>query len=186
MTTLLGEHTIRGNEQMAAIIVSRGVGVQDRMCLERRSSQLGAIVGILFVCLSFGTFAQPSSAQSVPPPIGSAGGAVFGGVGGLPPPDYRSPIKSSQNIDILRHRDPTGRPCLTVAGFPRRHSINKDFNEHVISASNGCGTPIKIRVCYYKSVDCILMYVPGRGRKEAILGTPSSTYQFQYEFREIF
>src|SRR5215510_13124281 len=110
MTTLLGEHTIRGNEQMAAIIVSRGVGVQDRMCLERRISQLGAIVGILFVFLSFGTFAQPSSAQSVPPPIGSAGGAVFGGVGGLPLPDYRSPIKSSQNIDILRHRHPTGRP----------------------------------------------------------------------------
>src|SRR5262249_43413469 len=109
-----------------------------------------------------------------------------GGLGGLPPPDYRSPIKSSQNIDILRHRDPTGRPCLTVAGFLRRHSINKDFNEHVISASNSCGTPIKIRVCYYKSVECISMYVPGRGRKEAILGTPSSTYQFQYEFREIF
>jgi hypothetical protein len=183
---------------MAAIIVSQGVGVQDRMCLERRSSQLGVIVRILFVSLSLGTFAQPSSAQSVPPPIGSAGGTVFGGAGGLPPPGSRSPIKSlpppgnrspiksSQDMDILRHRDASGRPCLTVAGFPRRHSINKDLNEHVISASNSCGTPIKIRVCYYKSFDCILMYVPGWGRKEAILGTPSSTYQFQYEFREIF
>jgi hypothetical protein len=189
---------------MAAIIVSQGVGVQDRMCLERRSSQLGVIVRILFACLSFGTFAQPSSAQSVPPPIGSAGGTVFGGAGGvpppigsaggtvfggaggLPPPGNRSPIQSGQNIDILRHRDALRKPCLTVAGFPRRHSINKDLNEHVISASNSCGSPIKIRVCYYKSFECILMYVPGRGRKEAILGTPSSTYQFQYEFREIF
>src|SRR5262249_6095436 len=162
MTTLLGGHTIRGNEQMAAIIVSRGVGVQDRMCLERRSSQLGVIVRILFVCLSLGTFAQPSSAQSVPPPIGSAGGTVFGGAGGLPPPGNRSP-KSSQDMEILRLRDSLGRPCLTVAGFPRRHSINKDLNEHVISASNSCGTPIKIRVCYYKSFDCILIYVPGWG-----------------------
>src|SRR5262249_50029553 len=186
MTTLLGGHTRRGNEQMAAIIVSQGVGVQDRMCLERRSSQLGVIVQVLFACLSFGTFAQPSSGQSAPPPIGSAGGTVFGGEGGLAPPANRYPFKSSQDRDILRHRDALGKPCLTVAGFPRRHSINKDFNEHVISASNSCGTPIKIRVCYYKSFECILMYIPGRGRKEAILGTPSSTYQFQYEFREIF
>jgi hypothetical protein len=166
---------------MSGIVVSGGSGLQDRMSLERRGSK-GVRVRILLVCLAFGTFAQPSSAQSVPPPIGSAGGTVFGGTGG----DNRSSIKSNQNIDILRHRDASGKPCLTVAGFPRGHSINKDLNEHVISASNNCAKPIKIQVCYYKSHECISIYVPGWARKEAILGTLSSRQQFQYEFREIF
>jgi hypothetical protein len=170
---------------MAGIVVS---WIQDRMCLGRRGSKLmlGVMARIPLVCLSFGAFAQPSSAQTLPPPIGSPGGTVFGGAGGLPAPAPRSPIMGSQNIDILRHRDSLGRLCLTVYGSPRPHSINKELHEHVISASNSCGQPIKMQVCYYRSHPCILMHIPGWARKEAILGTLSSTWQFQYEFREIF
>jgi hypothetical protein len=170
---------------MAGIVVP---WIQDRMCLEQRGSKLilGVMARISLVCLSFGAFAQPSSAQTLPPPIGSPGGTVFGGAGGLPAPAPRSPITANQNIDILRHRDSLGRPCLTVYGSLRPHSINKNLHEQVISASNRCGQSIKMQVCYYRSQECILMRIPGWARIEGILGAPSSNLRFQYEFRELF
>jgi len=49
---------------MAGIVVSGGLGLQDRMSLERRGSKVGVRVRILLVCSAFGTFAQPSSVQA--------------------------------------------------------------------------------------------------------------------------
>lgn len=88
--------------------------------------------------------------------------------------------------DILRHRDFAGKPCLTLSGTARPHLIDRKLFDHVIIASNACPQRIVIRVCYYRTDNCIPMEVPGRERKEAILGTLPSTQQFGFEFREKF
>jgi hypothetical protein len=105
------------------------------------------------------------------------------GVGPLAAPP---PISSSQNTDILRHRDPAGKPCLLVQGMARPHTINPNLFDHVIVAANGCAQLIKMQVCYYRTRQCIPMEVPGKGRREAVLGMMPSMRDFRYEFRERF
>jgi hypothetical protein len=88
--------------------------------------------------------------------------------------------------EILRHRDFTGKPCLTVTGLARQHIINRDVYDHVITVSNACPQRITIRVCYYRTDDCIPMEIPGRERKEARLGAMPAVKEFGFEFRERF
>ena len=95
-------------------------------------------------------------------------------------------IGPSQGADILRHRGPTGNPCLAVSGSARRHVANSRVYDHVITVTNSCAIRINIQVCYYKSQDCVPMEIPGGERKEAILGTLPSVTEFRFEFREKF
>jgi hypothetical protein len=88
--------------------------------------------------------------------------------------------------DILRHRDFAGKPCLTVSGTARPHIIDRTLYDHVIIASNVCPQHITIRVCYYRTENCIPMDISGGQRKEAILGTLPATKEFGFEFREKF
>ena len=105
---------------------------------------------------------------------------------GLGPLAAPPPISSSQNIDILRHRDPAGKPCLLVQGMARPHTINPNLFDHLIVAANSCAQLIKMQVCYYRTRQCIPMEVPGKGRREAVLGMMPSIKDFRYEFRERF
>jgi hypothetical protein len=95
-------------------------------------------------------------------------------------------ITGSQDLNLLRHRDFAGRPCLTVAGLARSHTTNLNLFDHVIDTTNSCPLKLRLQVCYYKSQQCVWMEVPGRDHKEALLGTLPSIRDFRFEFREQF
>ena len=111
--------------------------------------------------------------------------SAVGGVGPSIPSSDRL-IGASSDSEILRHRGPTGSPCLTVGGLARPHAANPKVYDHVIAAKNSCAQRITLTVCYYRSQDCVPMEVPGGERKEAVLGTLPSMPNFRFEFREKF
>jgi hypothetical protein len=111
---------------------------------------------------------------------------VFGGTSGVPAPTEAPIINASRGNEILRHRDFTGKPCLTVSGSARGHTINPNLYDHIIVALNSCPQRIAMQACYYDTQDCIRMEIPGGERKEAILGTLPSIKSFRFEFRERF
>jgi hypothetical protein len=84
------------------------------------------------------------------------------------------------------HMGPTGKPCLTLDGSTKAQTINKDIYEHWVSAANSCGQHIKVRVCYYKTSDCITMDVPPWGRTASVLGIYPALKDFRYEAKEQF
>jgi hypothetical protein len=126
-----------------------------------------------------------SWAQSGPTPFGNPSRPT---VGGRMPSDFATTptFGASGSNELLRHRGPTGNTCLTVNGYPRSHTVNPNVYDHVIAAVNGCAQRIAIRVCYYRTQDCIPMEIPGNERKEAILGTLPAVRDFRFEFREKF
>jgi hypothetical protein len=126
----------------------------------------------------------PASAQSESP-LGDSSRPTLGGVG-VPAPVAPPTFGASRGNEILRHRGPTGRPCLTVGGFARPHTINSKLYDHVIAVNNSCAQRITMRICYYNSQDCIPMEIPGGERKEAVLGTLPSIKDFRFEYRENF
>lgn len=86
----------------------------------------------------------------------------------------------------MRHRDPTGKPCLTVDASARARMSNPNLYEHVVKVTNSCAKLIKLQICYLRSQQCVSVEAPGRGRKEATLGLMPSMKAFRYEFRERF
>ena len=108
-----------------------------------------------------------------------------GGVG-LPAPVEPRTFGASAGTEILRHRAPTGIPCLTVGGFARPHVANQNVYDHIVTAKNTCAQSITMQVCYYKSQECQPMVIPGGERKEVILGSLPSARDFRFEFREKF
>ena len=130
--------------------------------------------------------ASSASAQSGSTLFGESSRPSYGGVG-LPPPVVDTPtFGASSGTEMLRHRGPTGRPCLTVGGLARPHLASPNVYDHVITAENSCAQSITIKVCYYNSDECIPLEVPGGERKEAILGTLPAMSDFRFEFREQF
>jgi hypothetical protein len=125
------------------------------------------------------------SAQEQSPPFQRPSAPTVGG--SVPRSAVQSPSFGPRGeTEILRHRALTGKPCLTVAGVARPHLIDRKLYDHVITASNACPQRIAIRVCYYRTDDCIPMEIPGGQRKEAVLGTLPATKEFGFEFREKF
>jgi hypothetical protein len=108
-----------------------------------------------------------------------------GGVGLRVPTEPRT-FGASSGTEILRHRGPTGNPCLAVSGFARPHVVNPNVYDHVVTAKNSCALRITMQVCYYRSQDCLTMEVPGGERKEAIIGSLPAEKDFRFEFREKF
>src|SRR5665213_2849257 len=111
---------------------------------------------------------------------------VVGGTAGATPPIEPPHISGSDSPDVLRHRNPMGKACLNVYGYARPYATNPNLFDHVIVASNSCTQVIRMRVCYYRTQNCIAMEISSRGRKEAVLGTLPAMKDFRYEFRERF
>lgn len=120
----------------------------------------------------------PASAQEATAP--SLGGRIPNGA--VEPPTFGP----RGGTEILRHRDVRGKPCLTVTGSARPHFSNAKVYDHLISVANACPQRIVIRVCYYRTEDCIPMEIPGGERKEARLGSMPAAKDFGFEFREKF
>jgi hypothetical protein len=136
-----------------------------------------ALAVLCLVAISCSASAQSGMNPSSSPVVG----------GTIPGPDSPLPtFGASGGNDILRHRGPTGSPCLTVSGFARPYSTNKNLYDHVVTAVNSCAERISMRVCYYNTQDCIAMEIPGDERKEAVLGTMPAEKDFRFEFRENF
>jgi hypothetical protein len=111
---------------------------------------------------------------------------IFGTSLGTKPPLAPPIITGSQDLNLLRHRDFAGKPCLTVEGMARPHTTNPNLFDHVINTINACPQKLRLQLCYYKSQQCVWVDVPGRERKEALLGTLPSIRDFRYEFHEQF
>jgi hypothetical protein len=123
---------------------------------------------------------------SVSAQTGTDSRPVVGGTAGAPPLIEPPHISGSDSSDVLRHRNAMGKLCLNVYGYARPYPTNQNLFDHVIVASNSCTQVIRMRVCYYRTQDCIAMEIPSRGRKEAVLGTLPAMKDFRYEFRERF
>jgi hypothetical protein len=141
----------------------------------------GALASIGLVVV----IACAAMAQNAPPPFEAPSSPILGGAG-VAAPSQPPHFGASAGSEILRHRDFTGKPCLEVGGYARPHTVNTNLFDHVITVLNTCPQRIVIKVCYYRSEDCIPMELPGGERKEAILGTLPSTKFFRFEFREKF
>jgi hypothetical protein len=143
------------------------------------------IIRAALAILCLAPIASSAWSQSDLPQYGNPSRAVPGGVG-VPAPAQKPTFGASNGTEILRHRGPTGSPCLAVGGFARPHVVNPNLYDHVIVATNNCPQRLAMRVCYYNTQDCISMEVPGNERKEAILGSLPSAKDFRFEFREKF
>lgn len=120
---------------------------------------------------------------------GSAHGQVVMTQNANPTSPFQSRLtlqNSGENAALAFHRDPLNRPCLDIEAASRRHVINPDVYDHVVSVYNRCLKPIKLRVCYYKSDHCIDMEVPGQQRKDGVLGIYPKMQYFRYSYREKF
>jgi hypothetical protein len=148
---------------------------------------MARVVAFSFLLLIFTIFfGVVAIAQRPLTPTGSESRPTLGGTLGSPLAPKPPLIGASQNIDILRHRDPTGKACLSVFGSALSHKTNPKLFDHVIMVKNNCAQLIKMQVCYYRTQQCISMDIPGRMSKEAVLGIMPSVKDFQYEFRERF
>jgi hypothetical protein len=146
-----------------------------------RSSLISFVCTLLVYGFSFAELSGGSLAQSL---TGSA--PVLGGSGGLRPPAQSPVLNGVPNATVKIHLGPTGKPCITVLGSALPQTINPNIFNHMISANNVCSQRIEIRVCYYRSQQCISFIVPAYGSKEEVIGIMPAMNQFQFEYRERF
>jgi hypothetical protein len=146
------------------------------------SATLGALLLFVFLSASY----SPAGAQGMSPSSEGLSRPQIGGTQGIEIPQEMPTFGASGGAEILRHRGPTGAPCLTVGGFARPYTINPNLYDHVVVAENSCAQQIDLQVCYYQTQDCIPMEVPGGERTEAILGIVPAEKDFRFEFREKF
>jgi hypothetical protein len=140
----------------------------------------------LLVCLWLAAIVVSATAQSGSNPGDLSAPATPGAAGGMALPKPLPSFQASGSNEILRHRDFTGRPCLSVLGYARPHVIDPNLYDHVISATNNCPQRIAINVCYYHTQDCIPMEIPGDATREGVLGMMPAEKGFRFEFRERF
>lgn len=143
-----------------------------------------------------------SSGQQSAGPAGTGAGRPIEGAAGLP--NQKTSPRSDLQAGIRMHLDTFGKPCVAIMGYSipkadfrtifgagqsseleQKVSKPKIF-ENFISAQNHCGQPIKFRVCYYASPDCVPVDVPGYGNQRVSLGVSAGTPGFRYQYTEQF
>ena len=87
---------------------------------------------------------------------------------------------------VAQHRDFAGKPCLTTGGSARAHVVNPRVFDHVMTLDNHCSQIIKVKICYYRTDECVNAEVPGYTRKETLLGSFPALSQFRYDVKEQF
>lgn len=73
------------------------------------------------------------------------------------------------------------KSCLTARAYVRPDIANQNLKQNWISAKNGCGRYIKIRVCYRGSANCISIGVPPSQTKSAIIGYAPTKNPVHYQ-----
>ncbi|TPQ30228.1 hypothetical protein C2U70_27185 [Bradyrhizobium guangdongense] len=94
--------------------------------------------------------------------------------------------RAEQNVANKIHRNAAGKPCIQISASSRDETINPKIKEHIISATNSCNQRIKMKVCYYRTQNCVPLEIAAYDRKETVLGIFPSLTQFRYEYSEQF
>jgi hypothetical protein len=93
---------------------------------------------------------------------------------------------SGENAALTVHRNPFGKPCLSIEAASRSEVVNPHVYNHVVSVYNTCSSLIKVRLCYYHSDQCIDVEVSGGQRKDTVLGIYPHIRYFRYSYKEKF
>jgi len=93
---------------------------------------------------------------------------------------------ADNNLADQRHLDFAGKPCLESTGVSQPLASNPHILNHVVNLDNHCFERITVKVCYYHTNECTDVAVPGRSRKQQIIGVFPAMQQFRYEVREQF
>jgi hypothetical protein len=164
------------------MIIEPGIPKLSRAERLEASSGWRRMLALLVVILAWGTGAAAQLAS----PGGTDSAATVGSSNGARPPAQLPLLSGTPSAGVKMHLGPTGKPCLTVFGSAKPQTINPNIFEHIIMASNECSQPIKMKVCYYQSAQCVPLDVPAYGRKEIVLGIMPAMNQFRFEYREQF
>lgn len=108
---------------------------------------------------------------------------IIGGTGGL---STNSDYGRFETTKARRHLNPANRPCISVHGLSKPQIINNNVYEHILILENVCNQPIKLRMCYFQSTNCISATVNAYSRKQQILGYGSNAKDFRYAYIEEF
>ena len=81
-------------------------------------------------------------------------------------------------------RDALGRPCLDVEAAARRHTVNPERRDHLVSIKNNCPRLIKVKVCYVNSDHCNRIELQSYKRVDTILGTSNEASFFRYTIQQ--
>jgi hypothetical protein len=77
--------------------------------------------------------------------------------------------------------DAVGKPCVTINAISQPQIINPALYTHILIIRNGCARQIKLKVCYYKTDQCLMMAVDAYRREQRNLGIfPAKDFQFEY------
>lgn len=85
-----------------------------------------------------------------------------------------------------QHRDFAGKPCLRTEGRSRAHTASPSIFDHIMVVDNHCPLLIKVKICYYRTSQCVNLDVPSYARKEQFLGSFPTMSVFRYDVREQF
>jgi hypothetical protein len=139
------------------------------------------LMGCLVLSLSSFACAQGSAWN-----FGDQSRPVVGSTGGIARPQQPPIMSGSTDLMPRRHLKVTGQPCVSLYASAKSQLTNRNIFDHLVFGTNECAQMIKLRICYYKTSDCIQMDLPPYGRKEMTLGIFPSIKDFQFEFREQF
>jgi hypothetical protein len=92
----------------------------------------------------------------------------------------------TSNVGDRKHLDFLGKPCLETSGTAKPLASNPRILDHIVSLENRCIERIKVRICYHETEDCTDVEVPGRSRKEQVIGVFPAMQQFRYDIKEQF
>ena len=95
-------------------------------------------------------------------------------------------LAPSDDVTAKKHMGPTGKPCISVAGYSIPHALDKQVFDNMIEATNACSQVIKLKVCYYHSDRCVDFDAPAYSKKGTTLGVMPALSQFRFEVKERF
>jgi hypothetical protein len=113
----------------------------------------------------------------------SASQPIVGGTGGLTVSDGYGRFSF---VTPQRHKSPTGQPCVTVHGLSKPQIVTPTIYDHILIIQNVCSAPIKLRLCYFQSSQCINTVSSGYSRRQQLLGLGPNAKDFRYAYTEEF
>lgn len=93
---------------------------------------------------------------------------------------------SGENAALTVHRNPFGKPCLSLEGVSRAHVVNPSMYDNIVSIENLCSKIINVRICYFNTDGCVDVEVSGQQRKDAVLGVRPNSQYFRFSYKEKF
>ncbi|RAI43661.1 hypothetical protein CH341_13145 [Rhodoplanes roseus] len=115
-------------------------------------------------------------------------GVMFGpaAAGSISTPGGRFSLQQGSNVGTSPvSKDALGRPCADIEAAARPHSSNPNVFDHVVSVVNRCLKPLKLSICYFGSVHCQFLDIPGTRRKDLVLGVYPGMKTFRYSYKEV-